>query len=77
MPLTEMNNLSIDKENRLAGSAPAKDLKKAVTPKMDKNLDKEEHMLMDNPRRFVILPIQYEAIWQMYKKAEVQLFLLI
>merc|ERR1719474_1522703 len=25
---------------------------------------------MENPRRFVILPIQYGDIWQMYKKAE-------
>ncbi|ELU14627.1 hypothetical protein CAPTEDRAFT_162025 [Capitella teleta] len=27
-------------------------------------------MLRDNPRRFVIFPIQYHDIWQMYKKAE-------
>merc|ERR1712012_1201696 len=30
----------------------------------------EEPLLMENPRRFVILPIQYGDIWQMYKKAE-------
>merc|ERR1712223_1301518 len=30
----------------------------------------EEPLLMENPRRFVILPIQYNDIWQMYKKAE-------
>jgi ribonucleotide reductase beta subunit family protein with ferritin-like domain len=24
----------------------------------------------ENPRRFVILPIQYDSIWKMYKKAE-------
>lgn len=29
-----------------------------------------EPLLEDNPRRFVILPIQYHDIWQMYKKAE-------
>ncbi|XP_050091111.1 ribonucleoside-diphosphate reductase subunit M2 isoform X2 [Anopheles aquasalis] len=29
-----------------------------------------EPLLMDNPRRFVIFPIQYPDIWQMYKKAE-------
>merc|ERR1712096_155095 len=28
-----------------------------------------EPLLMDNPRRYVILPIQYSDIWQMYKKA--------
>ncbi|KAL8592923.1 hypothetical protein ACOMHN_050750 [Nucella lapillus] len=30
----------------------------------------EEPLLRKNPRRFVILPIEYEDIWKMYKKAE-------
>ncbi|XP_033120953.1 ribonucleoside-diphosphate reductase subunit M2 B-like [Anneissia japonica] len=30
----------------------------------------DEPLLRDNPRRFVILPIQYPDIWKMYKKAE-------
>ncbi|KAL8579812.1 hypothetical protein ACOMHN_059444 [Nucella lapillus] len=30
----------------------------------------EELLLKENPRRFVILPIEYEDIWKMYKKAE-------
>jgi ribonucleoside-diphosphate reductase subunit M2 len=30
----------------------------------------EEPLLRDNPRRFVIFPIQYHDIWQFYKKAE-------
>merc|ERR1711962_441388 len=29
-----------------------------------------EPLLKENPRRFVILPIQYDDIWRMYKKAE-------
>ncbi|KAJ2940701.1 hypothetical protein O0L34_g14810 [Tuta absoluta] len=29
-----------------------------------------EPLLRDNPRRFVIFPIQYPDIWKMYKKAE-------
>lgn len=29
-----------------------------------------EPLLKENPRRFVIFPIQYQDIWQMYKKAE-------
>ena len=29
-----------------------------------------EPLLKDNPKRFVILPIEYPDIWQMYKKAE-------
>ncbi|XP_048582497.1 ribonucleoside-diphosphate reductase subunit M2 B-like [Nematostella vectensis] len=30
----------------------------------------DEPLLRENPHRFVILPIQYPEIWQMYKKAE-------
>merc|ERR1712083_655501 len=30
----------------------------------------EEPLLTENPRRFVILPIQYSDIWMMYKKAQ-------
>lgn len=37
----------------------------------EKPFDKElEPLLRENPRRFVIFPIQYPDIWQMYKKAE-------
>ena len=35
-----------------------------------KSLVIEEPLLKKNPNRFVILPIQYDDIWQMYKKAE-------
>ena len=34
-----------------------------------------EPLLRENPRRFVLLPIQYKDIWQMYKKAEGRLVL--
>ena len=30
----------------------------------------DEPLLRENPHRFVIFPIQYHDIWQMYKKAE-------
>lgn len=30
----------------------------------------KEPLLRENPRRFVIFPIQYPDIWKMYKKAE-------
>ena len=30
----------------------------------------EEPLLKDNPRRYVVFPIQYHDIWSMYKKAE-------
>merc|ERR1719146_604061 len=33
-------------------------------------LEKNDPMLMDNPNRWVMFPIQYPAIWEMYKKHE-------
>lgn len=39
-------------------------MEKSVTP-FDPSL---EPLLRENPRRFVIFPIQYHDIWQMYKK---------
>ncbi|CAO1351995.1 unnamed protein product [Diamesa serratosioi] len=41
--------------------------KKNVTYEFDPSL---EPLLRDNPRRFVIFPIEYQDIWKMYKKAE-------
>jgi len=40
----------------------------AVVP--SKRLEEDEPLLRENPRRFVVFPIQYHDIWQMYKKAE-------
>ncbi|KAI9218398.1 reductase M2 polypeptide variant 3d [Blastocladiella britannica] len=33
-------------------------------------MEREEPILMENKRRFVLFPIKYNDIWQMYKKAE-------
>jgi ribonucleoside-diphosphate reductase subunit M2 len=35
-----------------------------------KMLEADEPLLKPNPRRFVLFPIEYPQIWQMYKKAE-------
>ncbi|GEQ69833.1 hypothetical protein JCM33374_g3508 [Metschnikowia sp. JCM 33374] len=35
-----------------------------------KEQEKEEPLLMENTRRFVLFPIKYHEVWQMYKKAE-------
>ncbi|KAG7662890.1 RNR2 [[Candida] subhashii] len=35
-----------------------------------KALEKEEPILKENPRRFVMFPIRFHEIWQFYKKAE-------
>jgi len=45
---------------------------KEITPKQKTNaeLDAEEPLLQENPRRFVVFPIRYHDIWAFYKKAE-------
>jgi len=35
-----------------------------------KAMEKEEFLLKDNPERFVMLPIKYPEVWNMYKKQE-------
>ncbi|PVD23431.1 hypothetical protein C0Q70_16700 [Pomacea canaliculata] len=35
-----------------------------------KQVSADEPLLRDNPRRFVVFPIEYHDIWKMYKKAE-------
>jgi len=35
-----------------------------------KELEKEDPLLKENPRRFVMFPIQYPEVWEMYKKHE-------
>merc|ERR1712172_79784 len=70
MVLTSIENvarLSLDdKENVGKVNIESKKNVPAVASKEKK----EEPLLKENPRRFVILPIQYGDIWQMYKKAE-------
>ena len=34
------------------------------------DLEKSDPLLVENPRRWVMFPIQYPQIWQMYKKHE-------
>lgn len=34
------------------------------------NAPEKEPILVDNPNRFVLFPIKYHEVWQMYKKAE-------
>ncbi|KAL8903696.1 MAG: hypothetical protein Q9207_003765 [Kuettlingeria erythrocarpa] len=43
--------------------------KPAVAPGI-KPEEADEPLLQDNPQRFVLFPIKYHEIWQMYKKAE-------
>ena len=49
---------------------PVAEEKETTVVKTTKPDFSDEPLLRENPRRFVILPIQYPDIWQMYKKAE-------
>ncbi|CAB3360737.1 Hypothetical predicted protein [Cloeon dipterum] len=77
MPLTSI----INKENIVSGienvSLKEKINDNKITKKQHKakNFDPQlEPLLRDNPRRFVIFPIQYPDIWEMYKKAEASIW---
>ncbi|KAK9780624.1 putative Ribonucleotide reductase [Seiridium cardinale] len=47
----------------------SKEVVKAVAPTV-KQEEADEPLLQENPQRFVLFPIKYHEIWQMYKKAE-------
>lgn len=75
---TSMNKLKVSQENKAPKQkvlGEITNLQKTVTPTAKSEIKsvkkvQEEPLLKDNPRRFVVLPIQYHDIWQMYKKAE-------
>ncbi|XP_010881020.1 ribonucleoside-diphosphate reductase subunit M2 [Esox lucius] len=78
---TQMEDISLDdKENTppslnttriLASKTARKIFADDSEPKEAKKLySEDEPLLKENPRRFVIFPIKYHDIWQMYKKAE-------
>ncbi|KAI4158279.1 MAG: hypothetical protein LQ342_007576 [Letrouitia transgressa] len=46
-----------------------KDEKPLVAPGIKPD-EEDEPLLQENPQRFVLFPIKYHEIWQMYKKAE-------
>uniref|UniRef100_A0A8D8SAN0 ribonucleoside-diphosphate reductase n=1 Tax=Cacopsylla melanoneura TaxID=428564 RepID=A0A8D8SAN0_9HEMI len=74
------NSLQQTKLSDSPSSKPQQDalVKPASTPVKETSLAtkteqkdvSDEPLLRDNPRRFVIFPIQYQDIWHMYKKAE-------
>jgi len=70
MPLTSIENLHISNKENIRHVINVKgQLKKAKSEEKEIHQEAVEPLLMDNPRRYVILPIQYSDIWQMYKKA--------
>uniref|UniRef100_A0A4W4FBJ7 Ribonucleoside-diphosphate reductase subunit M2 n=1 Tax=Electrophorus electricus TaxID=8005 RepID=A0A4W4FBJ7_ELEEL len=76
---TKMGTMSlIDKENtppssnttRILASRTARKIFDSEVRLSNLKPKTEEPLLKENPCRFVIFPIQYHDIWQMYKKAE-------
>ncbi|XP_055885524.1 ribonucleoside-diphosphate reductase subunit M2 B-like isoform X1 [Biomphalaria glabrata] len=49
---------------------PLKESSQLTKTEIRKREAQEEPLLKENPGRFVLFPIQYHDIWQMYKKAE-------
>lgn len=73
----EMNNVHIKspvKNNVLAARDANVNEEKMEVVKEESSVaefdPQKEPLLRENPRRFVIFPIQYPDIWEMYKKAE-------
>jgi hypothetical protein len=65
---TKSSNVLGDIANLQVSKSPVKKPADGISKRL-KALEAEEPLLKPNPRRFVILPIQYDAIWKMYKKA--------
>lgn len=61
-----MNKLNIRNKENVIEQIP---LSKQLPKEQKTNLSEEEPLLKENPGRFVIFPIKYHDIFQMYKKA--------
>lgn len=79
MPLGEIINLNIseNKENAsVIAKPPIKNkankttAKKTAVRKVSQDQEVDEPLLKENPYRFVILPIQCDAIWKLYQKVK-------
>ena len=70
MTLASIENLSVTCNKENAHNAVAKNATKDIYKSDMTTNTKEEPLLRDNPNRFVILPIQYDDIWRMYKQAQ-------
>ncbi|KAF1944018.1 ribonucleoside-diphosphate reductase-like protein subunit M2 [Clathrospora elynae] len=75
-PAKNLDFSSADKENvfkPIVGIPDIEDNVSAITPTVASTIKEEEAdepLLQENPGRFVLFPIKYHDVWQMYKKAE-------
>ena len=76
MTLTSIENLPISLSDTKENEQQSNSAKQTKAGKKDITRSEmavdfsQEPLLKDNPNRFVILPIQYDDIWSMYKKAQ-------
>ncbi|KAF1815608.1 hypothetical protein P152DRAFT_479515 [Eremomyces bilateralis CBS 781.70] len=77
-PVKKLDFAPADKENAEV-AVPVKGIPEWEPPKEETSLsvaatikpeEAYEPLLQENPQRFVLFPIKYHEIWQMYKKAE-------
>ncbi|KAF2111544.1 ferritin-like superfamily [Lophiotrema nucula] len=76
-PAKKLDFSEADKENVFKPIVGIPDLvdastdeKKPTTAPTIKQEEADEPLLQENPQRFVLFPIKYHDVWQMYKKAE-------
>ncbi|KAI0014092.1 ribonucleotide reductase [Xylariaceae sp. FL0662B] len=65
----DLDTLAKDIESQKPTMEKTKEEKPAVAPTI-KPEEADEPLLQENPHRFVLFPIKYHEIWQMYKKHE-------
>ena len=66
-----MDSSSSIESSSFSNALQIKDDKKNITRAA---VDNDEPILKSNPKRFVLFPIQYNDIWQMYKKAQASIW---
>ncbi|KAG8739469.1 Ribonucleotide-diphosphate reductase (RNR), small subunit [Ceratobasidium sp. 414] len=64
-----LDDLDASPEGNTSGEVPVEDFRLRFVGDVDLD-EKDEPLLKESRRRFVLFPIQYHEIWQMYKKAE-------
>lgn len=69
--LQESNAAEVEKEEKIAAEMENSIANKKGTYEFDPSI---EPLLKDNPRRFVIFPIEYHDIWKMYKQVNAMLW---
>ncbi|KAL2048247.1 hypothetical protein N7G274_000158 [Stereocaulon virgatum] len=67
-PVPIMDDLEL--KQPLMEAFDAKKEEKAIVAPTIKPEEADEPLLQENPHRFVLFPIKYHEVWQMYKKAE-------